>query len=188
MTSPAQTSAVSFLVNVARLARGGLPIWLEADEEQRAALARDHGLLGVESYRLDATVTPWQGRGVKIAGTVRAEITQECAVTLDPVAAVVDERFEALFVPESSRLARRDAGTAMELVLDAEGPDAPETFSGDSIDVGAVGEEFFELAIDPYPRSPSAELAELSTEDRADDEKDQGGALRRELEKLLPRK
>jgi len=39
-------------------------------------------------------------------------------------------------------------------MLDADGADSPETFVGDRIDVGAVAEEFFELAIDPYPRKP----------------------------------
>ena len=39
-----------------------------------------------------------------------------------------------------------------EIILDAEGPDSPETFSGDTIDVGALAEQFFGLAIDPYPR------------------------------------
>ena len=40
----------------------------------------------------------------------------------------------------------------------ADGPDSPETFSGDTIDVGALAEEFFELAIDPYPRKPGVSL------------------------------
>ena len=42
-------------------------------------------------------------------------------------------------------------------MLDAEGPDSPETFTGDTIDVGALAEEFFGLAIDPYPRSQALE-------------------------------
>jgi len=46
-----------------------------------------------------------------------------------------------------------------EVHLDAEGPDSPETFSGETIDVGALAEEFFGLAIDPYPRSEGASLA-----------------------------
>jgi hypothetical protein len=48
------------------------------------------------------------------------------------------------------------------MVLDAEGPDAPETFSGDSIDVGALAEEFFALAVDPYPRKAGVSLESAS--------------------------
>lgn len=38
------------------------------------------------------------------------------------------------------------------MILDAEGEDGPEPFSGDAIDVGQLAEEFFALGIDPYPR------------------------------------
>ena len=44
------------------------------------------------------------------------------------------------------------------LIIDAEGPDLPETFSGDRLDAGAIAEEFFELAIDPYPRKPEMRM------------------------------
>jgi len=46
-----------------------------------------------------------------------------------------------------------------EILIDAEGPDSPETFSGDTIDVGALAEQFFGLAIDPYPRKQGASLS-----------------------------
>ncbi len=46
-----------------------------------------------------------------------------------------------------------------ELVIDAEGDDGPETFSGDRIDVGALAEQFFSLALDPYPRKKGADVA-----------------------------
>jgi hypothetical protein len=152
-------SPVAFPVNVARLARGGLPVWLEADADQRAALAEFHGLLAVDAYRFDAVVEPWQHHGVRVTGTVKAKVTQACIVTLEPVPATVEESFEGLFVPERSRLARPGWAEGGELLLDADGPDAPEPFSGDHVDVGALAEEFFELALDPYPRAKGASLA-----------------------------
>ena len=57
-----------------------------------------------------------------------------------------------------------------EMVFDAEGPDLPETFTGDSIDVGSVCEEFVVLAIDPYPRKEGAVL-EASDEMPPDDDR-----------------
>ncbi len=60
--------------------------------------------------------------------------------------------FPLSFCPRISKLGRLGFHSGGEIVLDAEGPDSPETFSGDTIDVGALAEEFFELAIDPYPR------------------------------------
>jgi hypothetical protein len=43
------------------------------------------------------------------------------------------------------------------MILDPDGPDAPESFSGTHIDVGALAEQFFALGIDPYPRKEGIE-------------------------------
>ncbi|TPK46851.1 DUF177 domain-containing protein [Mesorhizobium sp. B2-5-4] len=151
-------SPVSFFANVARLPQKGLPVVIEADPAQRAALAEAHGLLSVEAYRAELLVTSWKRNGVKVSGRVEADITQACIVTLDPVQAHIDEPVEALLLPEDSKLGRQGFESAGEILLDADGPDSPETFSGDTIDVGALAEQFFGLAIDPYPRKPGASL------------------------------
>lgn len=174
-------SPVSYVVNVARLPRAGLPVWLEADDEQRAGLAREHDLLGVERFRLDLVLSPWKGDGVKVAGRVSAKISQSCVITLEPVTAEIDEPVDTVFVPERSSLAVPGWIGRGEMMLDAEGPDAPETFSGDSIDVGALAEEFFSLAIDPYPRKPGATLPE---ETGAEPARDGHGPLYQKLRDL----
>ena len=53
--------------------------------------------------------------------------------------------------------------------LDAEGPDSPETFSGETIDVGALAEEFFGLAIDPYPRKEGVSLDAVGAPEDSDE-------------------
>lgn len=149
---PAAESPISFPVSVARLPQKGMPVVLEADEEQRQALAAEHGLRAVERFRADLHVTAWRKGGVKVVGRVRADIVQECVVTLDPVEETVDEDISALFLPEGSRLAVPKRSAEGEILLDAEGEDAPELFSGDTIDVGQLAEEYFVLGINPYPR------------------------------------
>ncbi|TPM41465.1 DUF177 domain-containing protein [Mesorhizobium sp. B2-3-4] len=151
-------SPVSFFANVARLPQKGLPVVVEADASQRAALAEAHGLLSVEAYRAELLVASWKRNGVKVTGRVEADITQACIVTLDPIEAHIDEPVEALLLPEDSKLGRQGFEGGGEILLDADGPDSPETFSGDTIDVGALAEQFFGLAIDPYPRKPGASL------------------------------
>ena len=113
-------------------------------------------------------MTPWKRNGVKVSGRVEADITQACIVTLDPVAAHIDEPVEALFLPEQSKLGRQGFEGGGEIVLDADGPDSPETFSGDTIDVGALAEQFFGLAIDPYPRKAGVSL-EVSDDTEAEE-------------------
>ncbi|MER8968279.1 DUF177 domain-containing protein [Mesorhizobium sp. M0808] len=158
MKHPDTHSPVSFLANVARLPQKGLPVVIDADAGQRTLLAVEHELLSVEDYRAELLVEPWKRNGVKVSGHVEADITQACIVTLDPVEAHIDEPVEALFLPEQSKLGRQGFDGSDEILLDAEGPDSPETFSGDAIDVGALAEQFFGLAIDPYPRKPGVSL------------------------------
>jgi hypothetical protein len=163
-------SPVSFMANVARLPQKGLPVVIDADARQRAALASEHELLSVESYRAELLVEPWKRNGVKVSGRVRADITQACIVTLDPVEAHIDESVDALFLPEQSKLGRQGFDGGGEILLDAEGPDGPETFSGDAIDVGALAEQFFGLAIDPYPRKQGVSLEAAGDAEPAESE------------------
>ncbi|RWA70033.1 DUF177 domain-containing protein [Mesorhizobium sp.] len=172
-------SPVSFVANVARLPQKGLPVVIAADERQRAALAAEYDLLSVESYRAELLVASWKRNGVKVSGRVEADITQACIVTLDPVAAHIDEPVEALLLPEQSKLGREGFEGGGEIVLDADGPDSPETFSGDTIDVGALAEQFFGLAIDPYPRKPGASL------DAEGDDQPEESEFQKKLRSLL---
>ena len=162
---PDLISPVSFLAHVQKLPRSGLPVVIEADERQRAALALDHDLLSVDRWRAELLVTAWKRQGVKVSGTVTADIVQTCVVTLDPLAARVDAEVEGLYFREDSRIGRDGFAEGGEIVLDPEGEDAPETFSGSTLDVGLLAEQFFGLAIDPYPRKPGAAIDEAPVDD-----------------------
>ena len=153
------SSPVSFPVHVARLPRKGMRVEIEADDAQRAALAAAHGLEAVDSFRAELDVTAWKKGGVKVEGRVRARIVQACIVSLEPVEQAVDEDVSALYLPEGSKLALPQRSAEGEMILDPEGEDGPEPFSGDSIDVGQLAEEFFALGIDPYPRKAGAAIA-----------------------------
>lgn len=155
-----QTSPISMPVNVARLPQRGMPVVLEPDAEQRQALAQIHGLDSIVSFRADLEVTHWRRHGVRVEGRISAIVGQTCVVTLEPMENAIDEEIDAVFLPEASKLGREGFGQGGEIVLDPEGEDSPETFSGDWIDVGALAEEFFGLAIDPYPRKAEATQAE----------------------------
>lgn len=150
-------SPVSYPVHVARLPKKGMAVRLEADAAAREALAEAHGLRAVDRFTADLDVVGWKKGGVRVTGRVRADIVQNCVVTLDPVGERIDEEVAALFLPEGSALAtpRNAEG---EIILEADGEDGPELFSGDSVDVGQLAEEFFALAINPYPRKEGVEL------------------------------
>ncbi|MGB3539866.1 MAG: DUF177 domain-containing protein [Mesorhizobium sp.] len=180
MNDVSPKSPVSFDIHVARLPQKGLPVTIDADLAERTALAREHGLLSVEAWRAELLVTPWKRNGVKVSGRVTAAITQACVVTLDPLEARIDETVEGLFLPEDSKLGRQGFGDAGEILIDADGPDSPETFSGDMVDVGALAEQFFGLAIDPYPRKQGAAL-----DSAGDDEAPAESEFQQKLRSLL---
>jgi hypothetical protein len=150
-------SPVSFRASVVRLPQKGMPVMIDASPEQRAALAREHGLLDVKRFHADLVVSPWKRDGVSVSGRVEGDIVQECVVTLEPIDGHIDEEVSAVFIPEGSNLGGPDRFSAGEMILDPEGPDAPEMFSGMHIDVGALAEQFFALGIDPYPRKAGIE-------------------------------
>nr|WP_245247772.1 DUF177 domain-containing protein [Tianweitania sediminis] len=133
----------------------GMPVLVEADAAMRTALAQAHGLLSVERFKADLLVTDWKGNGVAVRGRVEAEITQACIASLEPVPARIDEPVDATFLPRNSKLFRL-GDLSGEVLVDPEGPDAPEILEGDTLDVGALAEEFFGVAINPYPRKSDA--------------------------------
>jgi uncharacterized metal-binding protein YceD (DUF177 family) len=179
MTDTAAPSPVSFRVHVSRLPKKGMEVVIEADEAQREALARLHGLEAVKRFTAPLGITAWKRGGVRVTGRIGADIVQQCVVTLDPVPARVDEEVAATFLPEGSRLARPTFSAEGEILLDAEGEDGPETFSGDTIDVGQLAEEFFALGIDPYPRKAGVAIAAP-----AEDDEETGGPLHDKLAEL----
>jgi uncharacterized metal-binding protein YceD (DUF177 family) len=151
--------ALSFPVSVKRLPQKGITVKIEADTREREALRVFHELEEVKSFKAELQIVPWKKDGIRVRGVVKADIVQSCIVTLEPLEAKINAEIDALFVPEDSRLARLPLDENGELLISADGPDIPETFSGDMLDAGAVAEEFFELAIDPYPRKAGVEAA-----------------------------
>jgi hypothetical protein len=172
MRETEEVSPVSFKAFVTRLPQKGMPVVIDADARQREALAAAHGLVSVERFHAELHVAPWKRNGVKVSGHVEADITQECVVTLDPLQSKIEEEVEGLFLPADSKLGREGFDTSGEIHVAAEGPDSPETFTGDMIDVGALAEQFFGLGIDPYPRKPGAEL--VSEDDDATSDQPEG--------------
>lgn len=172
MTDDKQTSEpampISFPVRVSTISKAGTAVTIVASEEQRASLAEFHDLVGVVSFEAAIKAETWQLDGVRLVGRVKAKIVQECVVTLEPVEAEIDQEIDLVLVPEAP--VQKQPVLTNEVVIEAEGPDEPDTFSGDIVDAGAVALEFFALAIDPYPRRDGASI-EATAPNRFDDER-----------------
>jgi uncharacterized metal-binding protein YceD (DUF177 family) len=123
-----------------------------ANEEERAALADRFRLVAIERLSAGATLTR-SGDTVIARGRVSAAVTQSCVGTGEPVEAVIEEDFMIRFVPPPCAI-----GEEEEIEL-GEGELDTVFYDGASIDLGEAVAETLVLALDPYPRSPSAEAA-----------------------------
>ncbi|WP_187326888.1 YceD family protein [Martelella lutilitoris] len=143
---------------VARAAAVPFEMRLEAKGDELERLAGFLDVDAVTALAADLRITPFRREGVRVRGDVKAHIVQSCVVTLEPIETDLSAPVDATYLPEQSRQFRRKVNEEGELLVDPEGPDDPEPFSGSEIDIAAVVIEAIGLAIDPYPRKPDAEL------------------------------
>ena len=124
----------------------GLDVHLLADATARREIAALAGLRMLDRLQADFSVSR-QGLGMRITGTVRARVGQECVVTLEPVDNDVAEIVDLTLLPDDALPAKlgREAGRPGD-------PDAPDTLTDGVADLGAIATEFLLLGIDPYPR------------------------------------
>lgn len=167
--NPMMEFALSYPVDVRSIPPKGFDVILKTDAGERCKLAENHALAAVEEFSAHFHIRPWKKQGIRIQGEIKALIVQKCVITAEPVKNVIDHTVDVIYAVQDSQLMKfPEAENTRELVLDVSGPDAPEIFEGKEIDVGAVAEEFFELAIDPYPRKAGASFTAQSGGAEAD--------------------
>lgn len=127
----------------------GKPIAIEADEAERAALARRFGLISIERLTAEVVLSP-AGEAVLADGTLRASIVQSCAISGEDLPVEIEEPLALRFVPETDRVEPGE----LELTED-ELDEIP--FAGRSFDLGEAVAQSLALAIDPYATGPQAE-------------------------------
>jgi uncharacterized metal-binding protein YceD (DUF177 family) len=140
------------------------PVEISASAAERAQLAAAYDVVEVKALTASVGVATGPLGGLVVDGHVKADIVQECVVTLVPVEQHIDETFTVHFV----RGPAPEIKPGAEIVIEPDQPDPPEYLDGPTIDVAALAEEYFALAIDPYPRAPGAELPAGVSDDAAE--------------------
>ena len=165
-----RTSPLHLHLHVGAVSRDGSQIDFTATAADCARVAKALEIESVGSIRADLRARPFRRDGVRVTGRLHAVVVQKSVVTLDPVTQTIDEPFDAAFVRGTRRSV--DPGDLGEVFVDPEAEDPPETFSGDSIDLGERLFEALSLALDPYPRR-SDEAFAASPHDPAEPEPDE---------------
>lgn len=125
----------------------------DVSEKDLAAFAAAVGVGAMSSLDVDVHVKPYRGDGLAVNGRVRAEVTQTCVVTLEPVTNAIDEEVEVTFRPEDKLKPHLVEDEEDGLSIDASVA-ADDPLVGGAIDVAAITAEFLALGVDPYPRKP----------------------------------
>ena len=142
-------SAPEFARNV-KLDRLPASLVLEADEAERAALARRFGLPGVAALRAEVTLGR-DGDIIDVRGTLSARFEQLCAVSGERFDNRLEERLALRFVPPGDA---PDEESEQEFAPDA--PDEIE-YENAAFDLGEAVAQSFGLLIDPFATGPDAD-------------------------------
>jgi uncharacterized metal-binding protein YceD (DUF177 family) len=123
-----------------------------ADGAERAALAERFGLMGIERLSAEASIKR-NGEEVRADGSLSASVVQSCVATGVPVPAEVEEEFSIVFRPHPQ-------GPSDEEEIELSGGELDVIFyDGAAVDIGEAVAETLSLSLEPYPRSPEAEVA-----------------------------
>ena len=149
--APDGTVEFSRRLRLDRLAAGDVEKSYFAEEGELAALAERFGLVALHALSGRLTITrPADGPVIRLEGSLSAEVTQTCVVTLEPFTSRIEDSFVQLFTLDDS------GEDESEVFAAPEDEEAPEPVSGGAIDLGEVLAEQLALALDPHPRKPGA--------------------------------
>jgi uncharacterized metal-binding protein YceD (DUF177 family) len=150
----------SHLVNADDIDDKPLKLTISPDQAARSRLIKRLNILSLDDLEAQATLRRMSGNSViHVQGHVRADITQTCVVSMEPVKSTIKESFEGWFTDKTKTVsfvkARQDKKVKkghVEIPMLEEHED-PEPMIDGKIDVGELVTQHVSLAINPYPHA-----------------------------------
>jgi len=150
-----------WLIEAATVGQGRLgEVIATAAECDSAARALD--IIGCSGLVLKFDLRPLPGSRFQLKCHLRCDVVQASIVSLEPVAARIDERSDTELIPEGGSLP--DTGEGPVDVLNAP---VIETYAEGRIDLGLLAFELLAISLDPYPRLEGEALPEAGAGDLA---------------------
>lgn len=131
---------------------------IAAEPAELKALAVRLGLPALHALKADIRATPWRGGGMKLDGTITADIDQVSVVSLETFRQTVEVPLLRYFLPQGS-------------VAPTDGDDADPIEHG-IIDLGEVTAETLALELEPYPRRPGESFQDMVEAEEAQPERE----------------
>lgn len=154
-------------VRLSEVPKDGRLYEFEADDLAKEALVAETKLDSVERFSGKITMRPFRG-GYQAKGEGFAVVEQPCVVTLDPVQEEVTLEFERIYMP--GKPPALDVAPNAEVFVNLDSEPDQDWFEGDSIDLAPMVVETLLLSLNPYPRKPDAEFADLKEDERDESE------------------
>ena len=146
--------------HVENVPSSGKIVKMEAEDQYLKAIAKRLEVLEVKSLSADMRLTLQNGgHTLNISGNFKAEIIQECVITLQPVASTLEDEFEAWYadhdkaIPFNRAKHNQKAMEEGDEVQILEEKDDPEALIDGQVDLGEVVVQFLSLSVNPYPRA-----------------------------------
>lgn len=149
------TEPFSFAVLVRDIPDQGRNYRLQANEDERQALAVALDIPAVEALNADVEVRPAAGGAFRVRGKLTASVVQTDVVTLDPVEQEVAEEIDVTLMRAEDVSPSRKASSDFVDALEVDGPDL---FRNGRIDLGVIVREHLALGLDPYPRAAGVDF------------------------------
>ncbi len=154
------TSEFSRIVTIEPWPADGIAVDVIATDAECQLLKERFDLVGIKSLKALGKIER-AGDGLLFDGTLEAEVTQSCVVSLAPVPSIVKTSFQRRYLQSEHGTTELDPDDA-----DIDGDEADtDILEGDHIDVGEVIAEEFCLALDSYPRAKDADAVMAEVQD-----------------------
>lgn len=193
---------LSRILDVGDLKDTPLEVTIEADADERQAVASEAGLQSIDRLAATLVVRRRPGDLIDVTGEVDALVAETCVVSLEPFEQQLRAPVSLSFAPLAHAEAPPPRGRSKRgnppieaaprstspRTISVEGPDGgedePDPLVDGRIDLGAVAVEFMNLARNPYPKKPDVHFPDVVAND---DEEEEPTALALALGRLKDR-
>ena len=141
---------------VDRIGNGEISEAIQANEQERAALARRFSVVAIGSLTAALRLRRDAATGlIHVDGTFGADVTQNCSISNEAFSEHITEEIEDDFTENPV-----EEDLHGEIVFTAD-YNPPEPILDGIIDLGEMIAQFLSLSLDPYPRAPGVALEQV---------------------------
>ena len=166
----------SYFINCDTLKEAEKTFKIEANEDERAALAKRFEISSLDNLSASAVVFRSSGDLVQLHCEIKADLIQECTITGNPLKSNINSSFERSFSSSAEPYFGIDKepegeGEYTGSNLEDATPEPPDPMTDGGFDLGETVAEQLLLEIDLFPRSPGANFEGFSSSGDEDDDK-----------------